>query len=88
MFIQNPREKNIVDVQRYVARHLCLHPLCDVWIWLHFKAVFWTQVPIPWVDIVNVYPYNSEIKFIYFLDRVDLSSGSPYKVQKLYLFSI
>ena len=47
------------------------------------KQYFWTQVPIPWVDIMNVYPYNSEIKFIYFLDTVDLSSGSTYKVQKL-----
>ena len=37
------------------------------------KQFFWTQVPIPWVYIMDVYPYNSKIKFIYFLDRVDLS---------------
>ena len=39
-FIQKPQEKNTVDVQRYVARHICLHPSCDVWIHLHFKAIF------------------------------------------------
>ena len=37
------------------------------------KQFFWTQVPIPWVYIMDVYLYNSKIKFIYFLDRVDLS---------------
>ena len=37
------------------------------------KQFFWTQVPVPWMYIMSVYPSNSKIKFIYFLDRVDLS---------------